>query len=267
MKSDFEQRKANRIEAYRRLASQNESISDNLHSKARSMGSVIPFGQPILVGHHSEKRDRNYRNKINFTYGKAIEASNKSKYYEEKAERLENNKAISSDDPEAVKKLKEELASLEKYQEQMKAANKIVKSKRAGYTDEQKIIDLKAMFPKYSETNLKSLLEPDFCGRTGFPDYRLTNNNASINRIRKRIEHLTRLNQDTTTEEEINGVRIVDSVEDNRLQLYFDGKPSEEVRNALKRNGFHWSPSQGCWQRFRSSYAKREAIVIINSIQ
>ena len=23
--------------------------------------SVIPFGQPILIGHHSEKRDRNYR--------------------------------------------------------------------------------------------------------------------------------------------------------------------------------------------------------------
>jgi hypothetical protein len=24
---------------------------------------AIPFGQPILVGHHSEKRDRNYRAK------------------------------------------------------------------------------------------------------------------------------------------------------------------------------------------------------------
>lgn len=267
MKSDFEQRRANKLEAYRRLAQQNDSLSDNLHNKARSMGSLIPFGQPILVGHHSEKRDRNYRNKINFTYGKAVEASNKSKYYDEKAERLENNRAISSDDPEAVVKLKKELAELETLQEQMKAANKIAKSKRSGYTDEQKIIDLKAMFPKYSEANLKTLLEPDFCGRIGFPDYRLTNNNANINRIRKRIEHLTKLNQDTTTEEEINGVRIVDSVEDNRIQLYFPFKPSEEVRKALSHNGFHWSPSLGCWQRFRSHYAKMEAIVIINSIQ
>jgi hypothetical protein len=267
MKSDFEQRKANRIEAYRRLAQQNESLSSNLYNRASSMASVIPFGQPILVGHHSERRDRNYRDKIHFTYGKAFNASNKSEYYEGKAQRLENNSAISSDDPEAIKKLKKELAQLETLQEVMKEANKIVKSKRAGYTEELKIKDLQKMFPNSTEAQIKSLLEPDFCGRTGYPDYRLTNNNANINRIRKRIEQLTKLNQDTTTEEEINGVRIVDSVEDNRLQLYFPGKPSEEVRKDLKRNGFHWSPSLGCWQRFRSHYAKREAISIINNIQ
>lgn len=29
----------------------------------------------------------------------------------------------------------------------------------------------------------------------------------------------------------------------------FDGKPSEEVRGILKRNGFRWSPSCGYWWR------------------
>ena len=34
-----------------------------------------------------------------------------------------------------------------------------------------------------------------------------------------------------------------------RLQLIFDGKPKEEVRNILKKNGFRWSPHYGAWQR------------------
>jgi hypothetical protein len=34
-----------------------------------------------------------------------------------------------------------------------------------------------------------------------------------------------------------------------RLQLIFDGKPSDEVREVLKKNGFKWSPKNGAWQR------------------
>jgi hypothetical protein len=50
------------------------------------MASIIPFGQPILGGHHSEKRDRNYRDKIHNTYGKAFELQDKVGYYKDKAE-------------------------------------------------------------------------------------------------------------------------------------------------------------------------------------
>lgn len=34
-----------------------------------------------------------------------------------------------------------------------------------------------------------------------------------------------------------------------RVQLRFDGKPDDETRALLKRNGFRWAPSQGVWQR------------------
>mgnify|MGYP000567974511 CR=1 FL=1 len=36
---------------------------------------------------------------------------------------------------------------------------------------------------------------------------------------------------------------------ENRLQLFFEEKPSEEQRRELKSNGFKWAPSQGAWQR------------------
>lgn len=60
--------------------------SERLYEKAKEMSSVIPMGQPILVGHHSEKRDRNYREKIHNTYGKSFELQDKAAYYKEKAE-------------------------------------------------------------------------------------------------------------------------------------------------------------------------------------
>jgi hypothetical protein len=50
------------------------------------MVEYIPLGQPILVGHHSEKRDRNFRAKIHSTMGQAVQEQKKADYYEQKAQ-------------------------------------------------------------------------------------------------------------------------------------------------------------------------------------
>jgi len=42
---------------------------------------------------------------------------------------------------------------------------------------------------------------------------------------------------------------VIQNEEANRLQLVFEGKPSEEFRTMLKKNGFKWSPKNGAWQR------------------
>ena len=41
----------------------------------------------------------------------------------------------------------------------------------------------------------------------------------------------------------------------NRLQVFFDEIPPEDVRSALKSNGFHWARSAGAWQRQLSANA------------
>ena len=127
MKHDFQQRKQNRIDSAKNRATKNEAESDQLYLKSKDMASVIPMGQPILVGHHSEKRDRNYRDKIHNTMGRSVEKSNKAAYYAEKAEIIEGNTAIFSDDPEALQKLQAELKSLTEIQDFMKLANKCIK--------------------------------------------------------------------------------------------------------------------------------------------
>ena len=77
-------------------------------------------GQTILLGHHSEVRHRADLKRIDNNFRKANELEEKSNYYTDKAESAKNNNSISSDDPEAIKKLKEQLYALEKLREEVK---------------------------------------------------------------------------------------------------------------------------------------------------
>lgn len=36
---------------------------------------------------------------------------------------------------------------------------------------------------------------------------------------------------------------------DNRVKIFFDTKPNEDIRNELKSHAFKWSPTNMCWQR------------------
>ena len=233
--NSYEEKRQNRIDRFNELSEKNYKESSETYDKAHNMAQAIPFGQPILVGHHSEKRDRNYRSKVETNFKKSFELQKKAKYYEEKAKAAANNTAISTDDPLAIEKLKEKLVSLKSVQETMKKANKIIKSKKKGYSIDQKKIDLIAI--GIPEKSIDKVFEEDFCGRVGFASYQLSNNNALIRNTKKRIEELETRSLEETTETCIDGISIVDNVEDNRTQIFFDGKPDTETRKKLKGNG------------------------------
>ena len=54
-----------------------------------------------------------------------------------------------------------------------------------------------------------------------------------------------------------NKFDIVENLEKNGIELYFEGKPSEDFRNMLKQFGFRWNRNKKCW------YAKRDSDVLI----
>jgi len=205
---------------------------------------AIPFGQPILVGHHSEKRDRNYRRKAGNSIDKGMELQKAAGEAAARAASVGTG-GISSDDPDSVSKLREKLENLETLQVRMTAANKIVRKFKGDEQNGMMALEQQG----FTAGQAQKLFEPDFCGRLGFPSYALTNNGANIRRIKQRIESLSKAADRQTTETEIGGVKVVENTELNRLQMIFPGKPSVEVRNLLKRNGFRWSPSEGAWQR------------------
>lgn len=69
--ADRAERLEGRQDALRAKADRLGDQADSLHQRAGEMAGVIPFGQPILVGHHSEGRDRNYRRRIGDTFDRA----------------------------------------------------------------------------------------------------------------------------------------------------------------------------------------------------
>lgn len=81
-----QERAESRAERLEDRADNASSESDDLYKRAHTMASAIPMGQPILVGHHSEKRDRNYREKIHNTFRRAFQADDKAKHYARRAE-------------------------------------------------------------------------------------------------------------------------------------------------------------------------------------
>lgn len=94
--------------------------------------------------------------------------------------RLAPKGSITSDDPQALEKLRAKLAALMAEQEFMKKANKFVKSGN----------DAGLLAMGLTQVLIEGLKKPDFAGRIGFADYMLSNNNGVIGTTRKRIAAL-----------------------------------------------------------------------------
>lgn len=88
-----------------------------------------------------------------------------------------------------------------------------------------------------------------------FASYQLSNLNQEIHRLEKRISQLTQAKEEGFQGWEFDGGKVVANSEKNRLQIFFDSIPPEEVRSDLKCHGFHWARSEGAWQRQLSQNA------------
>ena len=238
----YEQRQADKKERLEARAEAARNASNSAYNRAKQMSDAIPFGQPIHIGHHSEQRDRNYRARIGSTMRKSIELDKKAAHYDDRAAAVGTG-GISSDDPDAVIKLRAELATLTARQEGMKAVNKVVKAKTA---PEFRADALVAM--GYSRAEADELLQPVF-GQVGHPGYHLSNNSANIRRIKARIAQLEKLatREPAREDHEMFGYR--EDTDENRVMFTFPGKPSADVRDVLKAHGFKWSPSRSAWVR------------------
>lgn len=234
------------------IAARLEREGNARYARAKALADVIPFGQPILVGHHSEGRDRRYRAKIHGNFSKAFAAQEAAKRVAAKAEAVGTG-GVSSDDPDAVAKLSAQVTALETMQTRMRAANAAIRRhKKAGA--QSQVAALVAM--GYAEDVAVKLLQPDFCGRIGYPDYAMTNNNANIKRIKARIAALSVVaaQADAPSEEiDCGAYTVVKNFGANRVQVVFPGKPDYAVREVLKRSGFRWSPTEGAWQRMMNA--------------
>jgi hypothetical protein len=153
---------------------------------------------------------------------------------------------IMAGDADATERLADKIAKAEATHERMKAINRAYDAfkKDPASLDKSDLSDAeKAAVRKWT---------PEFSfDRHPFPPYALSNSSANIRRMKERLEQVSRAKTETTTQAEGTAAKYEDCPPDNRVRLFFPGKPSAEIRDTLKSGGFRWTPSLGCWQAYR----------------
>lgn len=219
--------------------------SDQYYQASRDAVAHIPFGQPILVGHHSERSHRNTLARSHRYMDKCCEKADEAKELRARADAVGTG-GISADDPDAVAKLRKKLEDLEVAHSQMKVINKVI-HRHQGHGE--RAAALAAL--GYAPDQVEKLLKKDPMGCVGFPSYALKNSNANIRRVRMRIAELEEARGNVYTEREHGPLRIVEDPEVNRIRIFFPDKPNADVRATLKRRGFRcaFSHPDFPWQR------------------
>ncbi len=257
--NDYEKKQAARKARLERAAALAGDRATAAFNRAHAIGGRFEFGQPILVGHHSERRARRDQERMHRAGARGVEEYKRSQDLARRADAVGTG-GISSDDPDAIAKLEAELVELRAKQALMTAVNAALrKSAKAGR--EEQIAALAA-----AGWHLRPV---EVIEAGGFPRYKLTNNGANIRRIEKRIAELRAKAAAPEREPIISPAGLYAIVEDrdlNRCQIRFDARVSPAVAAALKARGFRWAPSENAWQRQASNAAWYAAKTLASAI-
>jgi uncharacterized small protein (DUF1192 family) len=177
----LERRAERRLEWAEGRAAKSGAALERVHAIADG----IPFGQPILVGHHSERHARRDQARMEQGMAAAVEHDRAASNHASKADGLERQLAgsIYSDDVDAVERLEERIGELEAERDRVKAYNA---SCRAGRRDVE-------LLDKAQRANLEGIARacPYQLGTNGaLPGYALANLGADIRRNRERLERI-----------------------------------------------------------------------------
>lgn len=166
----------------------------------------------------------------------------KAEYYLDRLKYNYSNNTVQSDDPEVLTALKNKLEKLESIQQKMKDTNAYYRKNGSLQGCECVSAEFAKKFEQENKSNNCFYQQP-------FMPFELTNNNAKIHNVKKRIESLSKVKEHETKQKDFGNYAFVENTEIMRFQFLFNGKPSEEIRSLLKYNGFRWAPSQNAWQR------------------
>lgn len=179
-------------------------------------------------------------------------------------DQYEEGDVIKSTDNNAMTKLQQKLKMLQDRKTMLK--NGVVAAK-----EYRKNKDL-SVFKKYNidkETTDTIVNHIDKGGKPTEKDmynwFTMPYLNRDIKEVEKRIAILEKNQAKGTDEILIEGGKIVHNGEAQRLQIFFDGIPSKEVREALKAHAFKWAPTAKAWQRTLTENAKYAVNTLIKN--
>ena len=145
-----------------------------------------------------------------------------------------------------VERLQSKLEDLQKAQEMMKRANKVIRDKKLA--EVEKVDELVAI--GFSEEVALRIMDPSHgWWGAGFAPFELSNNNAKIKDTEAKIARHTQLASQEDEEKEYPWGTFRTDYSDERYRFIFGQIPDEDVRKLLKDHGFKWSRRNNAWQR------------------
>jgi len=239
-----------KLERRREWADKAGARATSRFNAAARVADAIPLGQPILVGHHSERHARRDAERIRANMSRGCEELDLAKHHASAAGGLaaQLDASVFSDDDDAIMKLEARIAEREAEADRYKAANAAIRKHAKAGADAQ-VAALVTL--GYSDGVARKLLVPDWCGRVGFPSYAATNLRANIRRDRARIDQIKAAAARAERVEAAGGVLLVESDASEYASVQFSEKPEREIIDALKAAGWWWA--DGRWQGKRAA--------------
>jgi len=240
-----------RAERRREWAGSRTRKSEAAFERARVVADGIPLGQPVLVGHHSERHHRRDLARIDAGMAQGCESAKMADHHASKADGIEAQleRSIFSDDSDALEALEAKAAALDRDAERANAINaawrKHLKATEAG--DSESLFAAWAALgigPKSAERMRGDAMEFSWTRRKGPASASYARANAR--RARQRIEEVKRLRERAAEAEAAPGGVVIRKAEGvDWCSVTFAEKPSRARLEALRAAGFHWGA--GCW--------------------
>lgn len=197
----------------------------------------IPLGQPILLGHHCQRRHERDLQRLNTAMSNLAAAGRDLDDAQRRAAAA--GLSVHVDDDDAVAALTDKIAAAETEHAAYLAHNKNTRKQRP-----------------CAITDCPACQKLDRCNddtTRPVPSFTLSNSRARINRLRDQLTQAEARAQAVGADDEVlatgEGWQLLHAVSDARVRFVFDARPAPDTRALLKRNGFRWAPTVGAWQR------------------
>lgn len=248
------ERLEHRAERRREWAAGRERKAERHFGAADQIAHAIPLGQPVLVGHHSEKHHRRDLARIDSNMAAGVESHKMAERHADRASGIERqlDRSIFDDDPDAIEQLEARIAKREAARERGKRIN--AAWRQAGKPDP---LDPEA-WEKFTAAvgptdaaraadGLRYQRRADVPGLFSFAKpYDPAHDGANIRRDRERIEQIRRQQTRSQEAEAAGGVAIQRFPDANWCRVTFAEKPERAILDALRAADYGWG--NGSWQ-------------------
>lgn len=269
--SAYDQRQADKKARLEARAATVRAEGEAQADEARTFFAGIQ-GQPMLPGHHSYRTDRNRRRKNGEKWDRGIAKQKDADELDRRAKAV-GSAGVASDDPEAVRKLREKLAWIDSQRAKIKKVNGIVRKfapkQRPGDDYDPEALTAALQDAGIDDALIREVLKRDFTGRVGIEQWVLENKTKEARRITKRIEELEALNEATSGDVEWSGPdweMWVDTTA-GRIFLEIEGRLTRDSFADIRRaGGFNWSRKERRYVRKVTANALRSAESLVARI-